>query len=319
MNNEYKSEYFTIGRSCRQGDNLSPYCFILVLEIILNVIRADENIQGIKIINRAGENEIQHQEQREVKLTGFADDCTYFLRNRDSVFNLLQHINNFSLISGLEINKSKSECLYTGGEIDPGEFIHGIPVVENLKILGYYFGHSKIICEFQNFFSRLVKIEKLFNIWKQRTLTIFGKNLIINSLATSLVIFPAHVDHPPTAFIKELKNIIKQFLWSSNTPKIAHSATISDWKNGGFKFRDIENFLEGLKVKFLSKLDFYEPKSWMFLPIMWISQSFGCPNNFDILSCNFQLPQARNIKGNPFYASSLQTFSKVTDQRRITL
>ena len=57
----------------------------------------------------------------------------------------------------------------------------------------------------------------------------------------------------------------------------------------------------------------------MFLPILWISQSFGCPNNFDILSCNFQLPQARNIKGNPFYASALQTFSKVTDHKISTV
>ena len=260
MNNDFKSDYFSIERSCRQGDNLSPYCFILVLEILLNVLRSDENIQGIKIENRAGENGTE----QEVKLSSFADDCTYFLRNKDSIGHLLQHIRNFSLISGLEINRSKSECLYIGGEIDPGEDnILGIPLVENLKILGYYFGHSKLICEYQNFFSRLVKIEKLFNIWKQRTLTIFGKNLIINSLATSLVIFPAHVDHPPEAFLRELKKLIKNFLWSSNNPKIAHSAAISDWKNGGFKFRDLDNFLEGLKIKFLTKLDFYEPKSWV--------------------------------------------------------
>ena len=177
MNNDYKSEYFSIKRSCRQGDPLSPYCFILVLELLLNVIRSDENIQGIKISQFSEKNGIQN----EIKLTGFADDCSYFLKNKQSVLRLLFHIKNFTIISGLEINASKSECLYLGGEINPGDNIHGIPIVQQLKILGYYFGHSKLICEFNNFYSKLIKIEKILNIWKQRNLTLFGKNLLINS------------------------------------------------------------------------------------------------------------------------------------------
>ena len=111
------------------------------------------------------------------------------------------------------------------------------------------------------------------------------------------------------------KKHIKNFLWSSNNPKIAHSAAISDWKNGGFKFRDLDNFLEGLKIKFLTKLNFYEPKSWMLLPIRWICDSIGCPVNYDILTCNFNLPSERNMKGNPFYSSALKTYKKITDHK----
>ena len=49
MNNDFKSDYFPIERSCRQGDPLSPYCFVLTMQLLLNVIRSDENIHGVNI------------------------------------------------------------------------------------------------------------------------------------------------------------------------------------------------------------------------------------------------------------------------------
>ena len=55
---------------------------------------------------------------------------------------LLMYIEKFSKVSGLEINRSKSECLLLEFELDLGENegkLFGIPVVENLKILGHYF------------------------------------------------------------------------------------------------------------------------------------------------------------------------------------
>ena len=38
----------------------------------------------------------------------------------------------------LQINETKSECLYVGNEIEPGENIAGIPFVESLKVLGFF-------------------------------------------------------------------------------------------------------------------------------------------------------------------------------------
>ena len=166
------SKKFDILRSTRQGDPISPLIFILGLEILFITLRSDENIQGFKI------------ENFELKLTAFADDASYFVKNKKSAEALLATIAKFSKISGLEVNLSKSECLIMSFEVNlnqySGTFL-GIPIVENIKILGHFYGKSELTCNYQNFYSKLEKIKRVFNIWKQRNLTIFGKNVLINS------------------------------------------------------------------------------------------------------------------------------------------
>ena len=52
LQNGHLSESFTLQRGCRQGDPISPYIFILCVEILGIMIRNDRNMQGIKINNK---------------------------------------------------------------------------------------------------------------------------------------------------------------------------------------------------------------------------------------------------------------------------
>ena len=71
-NNGFLFKTFPIERSTRQGDPISPLIFILVLEILFISIREDKNINGIKIL------------ENEIKLTSYADDATYFIKDKMS-------------------------------------------------------------------------------------------------------------------------------------------------------------------------------------------------------------------------------------------
>ena len=68
MNHGFSTGPFPLGRGVRQGDPLSPYLFIMALEVLAIRVRNDESIQGFKIGDETA------------KLSLFADDMTCFLK-----------------------------------------------------------------------------------------------------------------------------------------------------------------------------------------------------------------------------------------------
>ncbi len=91
-----------MGRGVRQGNHLSPYLFILGLEILSIAIRRDHNIKGIDVL---GKN---------IKLAEYADDMNSFLADVKSAKNLFQLLEKFSIISGLNVNKGKKTQMVSG-------------------------------------------------------------------------------------------------------------------------------------------------------------------------------------------------------------
>ena len=155
----------------------------------------------------------------------------------------------------------------------------GIPIVNNLKILGHYYGKDKLICDFQNFYCKLSKMEKISNIWYQRCLTIVGENVLINSLINSSFLFNAQIEIPPEDFIKLEEQQNKNFMWGG-TPKISHSALIAKFDEGGISYKDLDCFIASINVKFLLYLTSGANNGCSILTQVWINNLFKIPNNF---------------------------------------
>lgn len=88
--NGISSCLFKLERGVRQGDPLSPYLFVVAIEILAISIRSDANIKGIKISDN------------ETKLLAYADDMTALLSDITLVKKLLDNLNSFEKCSGLK-------------------------------------------------------------------------------------------------------------------------------------------------------------------------------------------------------------------------
>ena len=126
LNNGFSTQLLEVQRGVRQGDPLSPYLFILALEVLLTNIQDDCRIRGIVIGNK------------ETKVTAFANDLTSFVRDIPSFKILLDTLERFGTCSGLKLNNNKTEALWLGDNSNNGQLpnIDEDKVNKPMKILG---------------------------------------------------------------------------------------------------------------------------------------------------------------------------------------
>ena len=90
----------------------------------------------------------------------------------------------------------------------------GIKWPEQLRCLGVYLGHNKLINVKKNFEEKVESIENTLSKWQQRELTLFGRVQIIKTLnfALSKITLPATVLCVPSEIIKRIISVLYKFL-----------------------------------------------------------------------------------------------------------
>jgi hypothetical protein len=97
------SHFFNLERGCRQGDPLSPYLFIIGVELLSLKLKRNPDIQGITI------------NDDETLLSQYADDTFLILDGREiSLKETLSCFESFYKASGLKMNASKTKAVWVG-------------------------------------------------------------------------------------------------------------------------------------------------------------------------------------------------------------
>ena len=102
-NGGFTVKFFKLDKATRQGDPISAYLFIPVLEIVFNLIKQNNDIHGLTFFDHT------------FLYTAYADDTTFFLEDKESVKKVMKVFDTFSINSGLKPNKSKCEIAGIGG------------------------------------------------------------------------------------------------------------------------------------------------------------------------------------------------------------
>lgn len=132
------SQRFDIKRVVRQGCPISPFLFILVVELLSINIARNPDLKRISIFDR------------EIKTSQLADDTALSLKDRDQLSKAIELV---SSASGLKLIISKCELLPLHDCEDTS--IENVSVKNLVKYLGIYLTRNLLARQHLNFNERI--------------------------------------------------------------------------------------------------------------------------------------------------------------------
>ena len=297
INNGYFSRNFTLGRGIRQGCPLSALLFILVAEILSINLRANKEAKGITIDNW------------EYKIFQLADDTTILAKDLESLKLIITVFFKFQKISGLKLNLDKCEIVQLGAMMLTRA---GLPnELSNLKInkgpfktLGVWFSLDSNESSKLNYDERLNKINKILQIWSQRSLSWKGRIMIIKTLVLSQVVHLFATTFTPREFLVQLDKILLNFLWNKKPVRVKRETIIAPVESGGLKMPEVFAFQEAQKIAFMKNLLVEDGKCLnLFLKVC----------NFKKVMLDHKLSSSviENYTNSKFHLQTLQAWFKV--------
>jgi hypothetical protein len=158
-----------------QGDVISPYIFIIAVEILLIKVTYTKNLTGVTFGSVEGRSET------------FADDTTiYITRTPENLRTAIKYLKEFASTSGLHCNIEKTLVIPIGQEMDINEDNTLCPDLEltwkpEFTILGFTID-NKLAKLDTNFTTCNEKVKTLITKWRSYNLSINGRITIAKSI-----------------------------------------------------------------------------------------------------------------------------------------
>ncbi|RVX22063.1 putative ribonuclease H protein [Vitis vinifera] len=207
--------FFQSSRGLRQGDPLSPYLFVIAMEVFSSFLkRAVDNgyISGCEVKGRnEGGIQISH--------LLFADDTLVFCQASQHQLTYLSWLLMwFEAVSGMRINLDKSELIPVGRVVDiddlafdfgckvgslPSTYL-GLPLGAPFKSVAVWDGVEK-------------RFRKRLSMWKRQYLSKGGRATLIRSTLSNLPIYSMSVLRLPSSIRRRLEQIQRDFLWGGGS------------------------------------------------------------------------------------------------------
>ena len=191
-------------------------------------------------------------------ISQYADDTTLILDGtRASLERSFVLLNIFAKLSGLKVNYEKTEALWIGSlknRTDKLAINQNIKwSIRKVKSLGVWFSISEEEAVLINYQEKKEKISKILSCWQLRRLTLLAKITVIKSLAASQLVYIMSSLPSSKSYLKEIHQLLDNFLWNGRGDKIKRSVMLNEYKDGGFKMLDIRSFNYALKSKWVKK------------------------------------------------------------------
>ncbi|KAL2224551.1 UNVERIFIED_CONTAM: hypothetical protein Sindi_3020600, partial [Sesamum indicum] len=241
--------FFAGARGLRQGDPLSPYLFVLVMEVL--------HLGFLQLIEQDMQFTYHWKcESAKVFQLGFADDLLLFCRaDLDSLRVLKMGLDRFAEWSGLRLNVQKSHVIISrSAQGWKDQILAAMGFQEGhlaMRYLGIPLLSSRLsIADCQPL---LLKIDAHIKGWEGISLSYAGRVQIIKSVLSAMSIYWASAFILPKAIIKKIDKRLRNFLWkgtyTSGYAKVAWKDVCKPIVEGGQGIKDIGILNRALMAK----------------------------------------------------------------------
>ena len=184
-NNGFLSQTVMMLRGLRQGCPLSLLLYVIQSEVTAKNINNDNTIIGLKIPNS----------KKQLKILQYADDSNFFLQDQNSVKNVIKYFQKLQKATGATINFEKTTVILinTDNSSNLSKQIKIKEQFETMKILGILFNKDLHYANQINWENIIEKMEKHISKLSTRTLSLYRKTIIINTLILSKTSFLSNV------------------------------------------------------------------------------------------------------------------------------
>lgn len=271
--------FFPGKKGLRQGDPISSLLFVIAMDVLSKMLD-----QGA-VNGRFG----LHPECVAPLITNlsFADDVLIFFDGQsDSLRGILQILEEFRQISGLKINRQKSELLLDGGSSSScRDLARELGIAQGslpLRYLGVPLSPRKMTRS--DFQPLLDKISARFNSWTVKHLSFAGRFQLIQAVIYSTISFWASIFIIPKECVVILERMCGAFLWSgapnsARGAKIAWDSVCTPKESGGLGLRRLADWNKVLGLKLIWLLFTAGGSLW----VSWVRSNLIGEQNFWVL------------------------------------
>jgi len=251
--------WFTCKQGLRQGDPLSPYLFLLVADVLQQLIRTDGGVRHPAMDNAS------------CPVLQYADDTLIVLKAAPGdVIRLKNLLDQFATATGLRINFHKSTIVPMN--VDAAD-LPGL-----LDILGCrqdsfpqtYLSMplSNVKLNLSAFTPLIARVDKYLSGWQASLLNAMGRTVLVNAVLDSSLIYILSAMMLPQGTIEELDKRRRAFLWSGESSTSGAQCLVA-WKraylpkeHGGLGVKDLKTFNQCLLLKLLHRLHHPGDSAW---------------------------------------------------------
>ena len=241
------SDIIQLEQGVPQGDVISPYIFILMVEILLLKINYTKNITGITFALNESRSET------------FADDTTIFLeRNITNLRNTTKYITQFHKISGLACNLDKTVVIPIGQNTNKYDTLCpdlGMTWDDTFTVLGFTIDNTLKHLD-TNFMKVKEKIQNQISLWRPYNLSLRGRITIAKVKLVSQLTFVSTVLDTKHSIINEIQDLINNFVMgikAGGRHWISKDLIYTPTKQGGLGVIFLEDFIKAIKCSWVKR------------------------------------------------------------------